>query len=333
MFSIFSNCTDPVPEDSSAASRRVFINVYDMVQPSLITSVGYFALGVGIYHSGLELDDREYCFGGHERIDETGVFVMEPRVGPPNVLYKRSIDMGCTAYTEEEIQDILITLSKDFVGPSYSLLKRNCNHFSSKLCLLLTGRPVPSWINRAAHLGTFFPCIITDDLVQPPDFDDSSEEENDVHHDHSNVRNNQDHYADDYSYDNDDNDNDTNNNKNSRHIDNENEDYNDVCPTTSLLHNDKLNWTTGKSVRNIHASGIWSSKKSLSPSPIIPYQDQDQNQSQNQDHNQNKDQDQDQGQGKDQDQGQDHGNNNDKRQIMKRSKYSLFRYKSNSKDN
>ncbi|KAI9015763.1 PPPDE putative peptidase domain-containing protein [Phycomyces nitens] len=238
MFSIFGSCTHSGQEDVQDESRRVFINVYDMVQPSLITAVGYFALGVGkyyfqmdqmlyidpilgIYHSGLELGDREYCFGGHDRTDETGVFVMEPRVGPPNVLYKRSIDMGYTHHTEEEIQNIFLAVSKDFVGPSYSLLTRNCNHFSSRLSFLLTGKPSPAWVNRAAHIGTFFPCFITDDMVQPPDFDDD-------------------------------------------------ESYSDISPTTSLLR-DNGEWASEATTRNID-SNTWITKDS-STSPTLEQDD------------------------------------------------------------
>lgn len=43
---------------------------------------------LGIYHSGVEVAGREYCFGGHEYENLTGVFAVEPKIGPPGVIFK-----------------------------------------------------------------------------------------------------------------------------------------------------------------------------------------------------------------------------------------------------
>lgn len=43
----------------------------------------------GIFHSGVEVAGREYCFGGHEYENLTGVFAVEPKIGPPGVLFKQ----------------------------------------------------------------------------------------------------------------------------------------------------------------------------------------------------------------------------------------------------
>ncbi|KAI8137350.1 PPPDE putative peptidase domain-containing protein [Fennellomyces sp. T-0311] len=149
---------------------KVLINVYDMLEPSALTNIGY-ALGVGIYHSGIEVGGREYCFGGHEYENLTGVFAVEPKIGPPGVLYKQSIPMGYTDLSEHEIAQILQTISHEFGGTTYNLLTRNCNHFTDDLCKRLTGKAAPGWINRAAKLGTMFPCVIPDEWIEPPEFE------------------------------------------------------------------------------------------------------------------------------------------------------------------
>ncbi|KAI7870419.1 PPPDE putative peptidase domain-containing protein [Spinellus fusiger] len=163
------------PREPLMQGCKVSINVYDMVPPSLLTTTGYWVMGIGIYHSGLELNDKEYCFGGHDRPNTTGVFMMEPKVGPPGVILKRSIDMGYTSCTEQEIQAILREISGEFDGTTYSLLTRNCNHFTDTLCLRLTGRSAPAWINRAARIGTLFPCLVSDSMVVPPDLEDEED--------------------------------------------------------------------------------------------------------------------------------------------------------------
>lgn len=34
----------------------------------------------------------------------------------------------------------------------YSLLSKNCNHFTSELCLRLTGKPAPAWISESVQI-------------------------------------------------------------------------------------------------------------------------------------------------------------------------------------
>ncbi|KAI8368368.1 PPPDE putative peptidase domain-containing protein [Choanephora cucurbitarum] len=82
--------------------------------------------------------------------------------------------MGYTNLSQKEIDQVLQDISKEYVGTSYKLLTRNCNHFSEDLCKRLTGRTAPGWINRAAKLGTMFPCVIPTEWIEPPDADTSS---------------------------------------------------------------------------------------------------------------------------------------------------------------
>ena len=58
--------------------------------------------------------------------------------------------------------------SPDWHGTSYDLLKRNCNTFSNELCMLLTGKGAPKWINRAASVGSSLPCLVPAEWIEPP---------------------------------------------------------------------------------------------------------------------------------------------------------------------
>merc|ERR1711887_322514 len=40
-----------------------------------------------------------------------------------------------------------------YQSEQYALLRNNCNHFASQLCLFLTGKQLPGWVNAAADLG------------------------------------------------------------------------------------------------------------------------------------------------------------------------------------
>ncbi|KAI8981762.1 PPPDE putative peptidase domain-containing protein [Mycotypha africana] len=77
--------------------------------------------------------------------------------------------MGFSNLSQNQIEKILYDISREYVGTSYKLLTRNCNHFSEDLCKRLTGKSSPRWINRAAKLGTMFPCVIPTEWVDPPD--------------------------------------------------------------------------------------------------------------------------------------------------------------------
>ncbi len=62
-----------------------------------------------------------------------------------------------------------IQVSDEFLGPSYNLLHKNCNHFTSALCCRLTSKPAPNWLNRAANIGIALPCVVPREWVNPPD--------------------------------------------------------------------------------------------------------------------------------------------------------------------
>ncbi|GJC99364.1 UPF0326 protein hag1 [Colletotrichum higginsianum] len=66
----------------------------------------------------------------------------------PGGTFKSEILHGFTFATQAEIDAILEEASKEFLGTSYNLLTKNCNHFTSYLCKKLTGRPGPGWLNH-----------------------------------------------------------------------------------------------------------------------------------------------------------------------------------------
>lgn len=79
-------------------------------------------LCLGVFHSGVEVLGREYCFGGHE-FEFTGVFVVSPRIGPPGVLFKwvsgfvRWQDLG----VKDGCEDMLVRVrrkrsDRDWIG-------------------------------------------------------------------------------------------------------------------------------------------------------------------------------------------------------------------------
>lgn len=46
-------------------------------------------------------------------------------------IYRQSVQIGCTDFTEDDVKRIVTELGKQFRGDRYHLMNNNCNHFSS----------------------------------------------------------------------------------------------------------------------------------------------------------------------------------------------------------
>lgn len=130
-----------------------------------------WTVGASLLHSGVVINGREYAYGGHDRRGLTGVYWTKPKTEPQGGTFKCEILHGFTLASQEEIDAALRTASDEFLGTTYNLLTRNCNHFTSYLCQKLTGTPAPGWLNRAASIGVALPCMVPKDWVEPPEYD------------------------------------------------------------------------------------------------------------------------------------------------------------------
>ncbi|CAB66315.2 PPPDE peptidase family deubiquitinase/desumoylase Sdu1 [Schizosaccharomyces pombe] len=162
---------------------KVYINVYDLMPDSPVNKLAW-TLGLGIYHTGLVLEGKEYAFGAHEIPGSTGVFATMPRPPLEGCRWRCSIALPNCTLPKPDVDRILIRLSQEFTGLSYSLLERNCNHFTNAAAIELTGSPIPSFLNRISRIGLAFPTI-TNALLQhgqknTSDVDDSSDSSSDV---------------------------------------------------------------------------------------------------------------------------------------------------------
>ncbi|CAE6008170.1 unnamed protein product [Arabidopsis arenosa] len=51
-------------------------------------------------------------------------------------------------------------LAEEYQGNKYHLITRNCNHFCNEVCLKLTQKSIPRWVNRLARLGVLCNCVL-----------------------------------------------------------------------------------------------------------------------------------------------------------------------------
>jgi hypothetical protein len=135
---------------------RVRVHVYRLVGQRTNRLCQTVGVG-GVYHTGVEIGGVEYGFGCHDH-DFTGVWRQIPRQLPSEFARGRAVhisvvDMGKATLTARELSMILQALMGEYPGNGYSVLHRNCNHFTFDLCQRLVQKAPPAWINAAAAKG------------------------------------------------------------------------------------------------------------------------------------------------------------------------------------
>lgn len=76
--------------------------------------------------------------------------------------------MGNFRGTSSDIEKIISEMRNNFQGSDYHVLNRNCNTFADEFLQRLIGVPAPGYVNRMAFIGSFFSCLLPDNLNQDP---------------------------------------------------------------------------------------------------------------------------------------------------------------------
>ncbi|KAL7099622.1 hypothetical protein ACP275_09G096200 [Erythranthe tilingii] len=139
-------------------SVPVHLNVYDLTP---INGYAYW-LGLGVYHSGIQVHGVEYAFGAHD-YPTTGIFEGEPKQCE-GFTFRKSILIGWTDLSCGDVRKVMEGLAHKYRGDAYNLITKNCNHFCHDASVKLTGFPIPSWVNRLARIGLLCHCIIPANL-------------------------------------------------------------------------------------------------------------------------------------------------------------------------
>jgi hypothetical protein len=159
--------TARVPHGRQRAAEPVTLNIYDLSPANDYVH----QIGLGFYHSGLEIHGKEYTFS------QSGVFSHTPRQAP-GVKFRESVVVGTVRMSSSEIDAVVNDMRQDYPGNRYNLLGCNCNSFANELCRSLINKSCPGYVNRLARLGNCFRCCLPDDLTGTSPVNDPSHASN-----------------------------------------------------------------------------------------------------------------------------------------------------------
>ncbi|EEF30920.1 deSI-like protein At4g17486 isoform X2 [Ricinus communis] len=154
--SLSSSSTSDKEQQGNGA--LLYLNIYDLTP---VNNYLYW-FGLGVFHSGIEVHGMEFGFGAHE-YSSSGVFEVEPK-NCPGFIYRRSLLLGSTCLSRSEVRSFMEHLSAKYHGDTYHLIAKNCNHFTDEVCMQLTGKPIPGWVNRLARVGSFCNCLLPESI-------------------------------------------------------------------------------------------------------------------------------------------------------------------------
>ena len=134
----------------------VYLNVYHL------TILNYFLqlLGFGFFHTTIEINDIEYSFKLCSG-DESGIFFNRfNKDGLDKRWLKEKIYLGKTSYDINSVNEIFKLHIPFWLGKSYDLFKKNCNHFTKFFACLLLGTDevvnYPEYVNRITVFAKYF---------------------------------------------------------------------------------------------------------------------------------------------------------------------------------
>ena len=128
----------------------MILNIYDLSPANDCL----YPVGFGLHHSGVEINGVEYSFASG-----AGIFESDPKEAA-GAKYRESIELGAFEGGSSELRMVVADLRSDFGPDSYNLLTKNCNHFAAALVWSLLRRPIPSYVNRLAYVGSCFSCLL-----------------------------------------------------------------------------------------------------------------------------------------------------------------------------
>jgi len=131
---------------------QVYLTIYDLCP---CWNVLGHTIGLGVYHSGVEVDGVEYTFDNHGG-DGSGLVWHAPYFTDPSFAaampLRARLPLGCSPFDSRQGHRLLREMRTDWPSQAYDLLENNCHHFTAAAADVLEVCAVPRWVNRTGEI-------------------------------------------------------------------------------------------------------------------------------------------------------------------------------------
>jgi hypothetical protein len=145
--------------DSQSSGMQVSLHVYDVSHESKIRRFNkvfahrYSPLKFGgVFHVGVEVNGAEWSYAFTPEESIPAVSCCLPRSDTQHN-FRQTVKMYRTQMSAAEISQLVADMMKEYKGPEYDLLRRNCCHFADDLCQRIGSGAIPRWVHRLARVG------------------------------------------------------------------------------------------------------------------------------------------------------------------------------------
>lgn len=150
----------------SISPLPIYLNIYDISVCNKILRL----LGIGIYHSAIQIFDTEFAFYPSNS-DRTGVTEDVPFTNK-KIKFWKQLKLGETTLSFQEIEEIISELKIEYIASSYDAFDKNCNHFTYEFSKKVLNVETPAYLNRISCLTRVLKCFLSENFVfggaQPP---------------------------------------------------------------------------------------------------------------------------------------------------------------------
>lgn len=140
----------------AGARAEVYLNLYDLCSCANVLT---HRLGLGVYHSGIEVGRIEFTFDNLYN-SGTGMVAHRPYHADETQLQqlplRARLPLGRSALGGRECRTLLRGLAPFWPSHGYDLLEHNCHDWCAEAAAALGVAPPPRWVNRSARLLRFF---------------------------------------------------------------------------------------------------------------------------------------------------------------------------------
>jgi len=133
----------------------IILHIYDFSDTDLFWGANTVlrSVGTGVFHVAVEVLGVEYSYGYSP--SGTGIFSGKPASCDEHS-YRESACMGDALVCGAEAVAIISSMTHEWRGEDYDILRKNCGHFANDLCQRLGVGSLPQWITSMATASSSF---------------------------------------------------------------------------------------------------------------------------------------------------------------------------------